>query len=119
MQPWSNDRLATQIKLGAPLGRAIPKEGSVFGTGDIAIAKGTKHKALAEKYVNFALGEAAQAANAASVFLAPVNMNVQLTPEVARFVPYGDVMKKLFILDWDEFAKARDQWVDRWNREIK
>jgi putative spermidine/putrescine transport system substrate-binding protein len=119
MQPWSNDRIATQVKAGAPVGMAIPKEGSVFASGAMGIAKGTKHKALAEKYVNFALSEAAQAANAETIFLAPVNTKVQLTPEVAQFVPYGDVMKRLFVVNWDEFTKVRDGWVDRWNREMK
>lgn len=119
MQPWSNDRIATQVKAGAPIGMAIPKEGSVFATGAMGIAKGTKRKALAEKYVNFTIGEAAQAANAESIFLAPVNKKVQLTSEAAQFVPYGDVLKRLFVIDWDEFTKHRDQWVDRWNREIK
>jgi len=119
MQPWSNDRIATQVKAGAPIGMAIPKEGSVFASGAMGIAKGTKRKALAEKYVNFALGEAAQAANAATIFLAPVNKNVKLTAEVAQFVPYGEVMNRLFQIDWNEFTKQRDQWVDRWNREMK
>lgn len=119
MQPWSNDRIATQVKANAPIGMAIPKEGSVFASGAMGIAKGTKRKALAEKYVNFALGEAAQAANAATIFLAPVNKNVKLTAEVAQFVPYGEVMNRLFQIDWNEFTKQRDQWVDRWNREMK
>jgi putative spermidine/putrescine transport system substrate-binding protein len=119
MQPWSNDRIATQVKANAPIGMAIPKEGSVFASGAMGIAKGTKRKALAEKYVNFALGETAQAANAATIFLAPVNKNVKLTAEVAQFVPYGEVMNRLFQIDWNEFTKQRDQWVDRWNREMK
>jgi putative spermidine/putrescine transport system substrate-binding protein len=119
MQPWSNDRIATQVKAGAPIGMAIPSEGSVFASGAMGIAKGTKHKTLAEKYVNFALSEGPQAADARDIFLAPVNRNVKLTPDVAQFVPYGDVMKKLFTIDWDEFTKQRDLWVDRWNREIK
>ena len=119
MQPWSNDRIATQVKAGAPIGMAIPSEGSVFASGAMGIAKGTKRKALAEKYVNFALSEGPQAADARDIFLAPVNKNVKLAPDVAQFVPYGDVMKKLFTIDWDEFTKQRDLWVDRWNREIK
>jgi putative spermidine/putrescine transport system substrate-binding protein len=119
MQPWSNDRIATQVKAGAPIGMAIPSEGSVFASGAMGIAKGTKHKTLAEQYVNFALSEGPQAADARDIFLAPVNKNVKLTPDVAQFVPYGEVMKHLFTIDWDAFTKQRDLWVDRWNREIK
>ncbi len=119
MQPWLNDRIASQVKAGAPIGLAIPKEGSIFANGAMAIAKGTKRKALAEKYINFVLSEAAQAANAATIFLGPTNKNVRVSPEVAQFVPYGDMMKRLFVVDWDEYRKLHDQWVDRWNREIK
>jgi putative spermidine/putrescine transport system substrate-binding protein len=119
MQPWFNDRIATQVKAGAPIGISMPKEGSIFASGAIGIAKGSKRKALAEKYINLVLSEAAQAANATTIFLAPTNKNVQIPPEVAPFVPHGEMMKRLFVVDWDEFNQLRDQWVDRWNREIK
>ncbi len=119
MQPWYNDRIGTQIKSGAPIGAVLPKEGSIFASGAMAIAKGTKHKALAEKYVNMVLSEQAQSANASAIYLAPTNKNVRVPAEVAPFVPHGEMMKRLFLVDWDEFNKLRDTWIDRWNREIK
>jgi len=119
MQPWYNDRIGTQIKSGAPLGAVLPKEGSIFASGSLAIAKGTKHQALAEKYVNFVLSETAQTANATTIYLAPTNKRARIPAEVAPFVPHGEMMKHLFQVDWGEFNKLRDTWVDRWNREIK
>jgi putative spermidine/putrescine transport system substrate-binding protein len=119
LSPWASDRAAFQIKSGAPIGSVIPKEGAIFGMGAMGIAKGSKQRALAEKYVNYALAVAPQKLNAETMFIGPTNRNVQLGDEVARLVPYGENLKRLFAPDWDEFGKRRDQWVERWNREIK
>ena len=119
LSPWASDRAAVQVKSGAPVASVIPKEGAIFGMGAMAIAKGSKHRALAEKYVNHALSVAPQKLNAETMFIGPTNRNVQLADDVARLVPYGENLKRLVAPDWDEFGKQRDRWVDRWNREIK
>jgi len=119
LSPWSSDRAAFQVKSGAPIASVVPKEGAMFGMGAMGIAKGSKQRALAEKYVNYALAAAPQKLNAETMFIGPTNRSVQLGDDVAKLVPYGDNLKRLVAPDWDEFAKRRDQWVERWNREIK
>lgn len=117
--PWTSDRSAVQIKAGAPIGFVVPKEGAIFWTSEMGIVKGTKRKPLAEKYVNFALSVQAQKANAETMFLGPTNKNVQLGPELAKALPYGAKLKELVAPDWEDLARHRDGWADRWNREIK
>jgi putative spermidine/putrescine transport system substrate-binding protein len=119
LSPWANDRAAVQVKSGAPIASVVPKEGAIFGMGAMGIAKGSRHRALAEKYVNVALAAAPQALNAETMFIGPTNRTVQLAPDVAALVPYGENLKRLTAPDWDEFGKQREQWVERWNREIK
>jgi putative spermidine/putrescine transport system substrate-binding protein len=117
--PWVADRAATQHAQGAPIDMIFPKEGAVlFGNG-IAIVKGSTHRALAEKYINFALGAPQQKAFDEKAFLAPTNRNVKISPEVAPYVPYGEeVLKKLYTLDWTVVARNTSAWVERWQREI-
>jgi putative spermidine/putrescine transport system substrate-binding protein len=119
LSPWASDRAAFQVKSGAPIASVVPKEGAIFGMGAMGIAKGSRHRELAEKYVNAALAAAPQALNAETMFIGPTNRTVQLRPDVAALVPYGDNLKRLTAPDWDEFGKRREQWVERWNREIK
>jgi putative spermidine/putrescine transport system substrate-binding protein len=119
LSPWASDRAAFQIKSGAPIGSVVPKEGAIFGMGAMGIAKGSKQRALAEQYVNYSLAAAPQKLNAETMFIGPTNRGVQLGDDVAKLVPYGENLKRLVAPDWDEFGKRRDQWVERWNREIK
>ena len=119
LSPWSSDRAAFQVKSGAPIAAITPKEGAIFGMGAMGIAKGSKQRALAEKYINYSLAVAPQKLNAETMYIGPTNRGVQLADDVAKLVPYGDNLKRLVAPDWDEFGKRREQWVERWNREIK
>jgi len=119
MSPWASDRAAFQVKNGAPIASVVPKEGALFGMGAMGIAKGSRHRALAEHYVNQALAPAPQRLNAETMFIGPTNRTVQLGDDVAKLVPYGENLKRLIAPDWDEFGKQRERWVERWNREIK
>lgn len=119
MAVWGSDRAAVSIRAGVPIGSIVPKEGALFWMISMGMAKGTKHKELAEKYVNFVLSEPVQKSLAAATFLSPTNRKVRLTGNLAKYLAYGDTFKSLATLDWDEFARVRDGWVDRWNREIQ
>ncbi len=119
MASWTSDRGQAAIDGGAPLAWTIPKEGAYIIDSTIGIAKGTKHLAAAQKYVDFALSKEAQAANARHTYLAPVNSEVKLPPEVAMKLPVGEgVLEKLKPADWAYVTTVRPQWTQRWTREI-
>ena len=83
------------------------------------MAKGTKNKALAEKYVNVAISAEAQLMNAQEAFLGPANAKVKLEGYLAENLAYGDQLKKLVAPDWNKMDQVRDNWTERWNREIR
>jgi putative spermidine/putrescine transport system substrate-binding protein len=119
MSSWTSDRGQAAIDGGAPLAWTIPKESAYIIDSTIGIAKGTKNLDAAQKYVNFALSVEAQAANARHTYLAPVNKEVKLPPDVAAKLPVGEgVLEKLKPADWDYVTTVRPQWTQRWNREI-
>ena len=92
---WASDRAGTQVLQGAPVGLAYPQDGTVlFGNG-IGMVKGTKHKALAEKYVNFALDAAQQTNFHANAVLGPTNKNVKLPDNVQKLMPSGKALDEL------------------------
>ena len=119
MSSWTSDRAQAAIDGGAPLGWTIPQESAYIIDSTIGIAKGTKNREAAQKYVNFALSNEAQAANAHHTYLAPVNKEVKLPPEVAQKLPVGEgVLAGLKQADWDYVTTVRPQWTQRWTREI-
>jgi putative spermidine/putrescine transport system substrate-binding protein len=117
MASWTSDRAQAAMDGGAPLGWTVPKEGAYIIDSTIGIAKGSRNTEAALKYVNFVLSEAAQAANARYTYLAPVNKNVKLPPEVATKLPVLE-LPRLKPADWDYVTTVRPQWTQRWTREI-
>ena len=117
MSSWTSDRAQAAMDGGAPLGWTVPKEGAYIIDSTIGIAKGSKKTEAALKYVDFVLSDAAQAANAQYTYLAPVNRNVKVAPEVADKLPIRD-LERLKPADWDYVTTVRPQWTQRWTREI-
>jgi spermidine/putrescine-binding protein len=119
LAPWTSDRALSQVAAKAPIGLTVPREGAIYFTSHIGIAKGTKRKALAEKYVDNAISVEAQLTNAREAFLGPANSKVKLTGELAENLAYGDNLKKLVAPDWNKIDQLRNEWTERWNREIR
>jgi spermidine/putrescine-binding protein len=117
--PWVSDRSTTLARSGAPVAWTIPKEGSVMAEGTLCVAKGTKNLELALKYVNFAISAQAQADNAKTIFVSPVNQQAKLDDVTLHTVPNGpDALKLIRRPDWKSVNQHRAQWIERWNREI-
>lgn len=105
---------------GHPIQYVVPKEGAIAGDIRVHIVKGAKHKDLAEKLVNFVLGEEAQRALAIALLVGPVNPKVKLPSDVAAKMPWGagGSANNLRLVDPYLILEHRAAWVDRWNKEI-
>ncbi len=119
LAPWTSDRALSQTAAGAPVASTVPGEGAIYFTTQIGIAKGSKHKDLAEKFLDLALAPEAQLINAQEAFLGPGNSQVKLPSPLADNLAYGDRLKSLLAPDWDRIDKVRNEWTERWNREIR
>jgi putative spermidine/putrescine transport system substrate-binding protein len=119
LAPWAADRALTQMAAKAPIALTVPKEGTIYFTSQIAIAKGTKNKALAEKYLDVAISAPAQLMDAQEAFLGPANSKVKLEGFLAENLAYGETLKKMVPPDWNKMDQVRDGWTERWNWEIR
>lgn len=117
--PWTSDRALTQVAAKAPVGVTVPKEGAIYFTSHLGMARGTKNKALAEKYIDVAISAEAQLMNAQEAFLGPANAKVKLDGYLAKNLAYGEQLKALVAPDWGKLDQMRDGWTERWNREIR
>ena len=119
IEPWVSDRAQGLMDTGAPVKWVMPREGGVIIDSTIGIAKGTKHLAAAQKYINYVLSRQAQVDNARYTNLNPVNQMAQLPPDLLARLPAGQgALDHAIVPDWAEINKVRAGWNDRWSREI-
>jgi thiamine transport system substrate-binding protein len=77
----------------------------------VGILKGTKHRPLAEKFVDFMLGKQFQEDMPLQMFVYPVNPNAALPEE---FIKYAQAPEQTAKVSPEEIASNRDQWIQAW-----
>ena len=81
----------------------------------VGILKGTLHRALAEKFVDFMLGEKFQADMPGQMFVYPVLPNVTLPDAFAK---YAKSAPQPAVLSPDVIAANRDAWIQAWSAAV-
>jgi thiamine transport system substrate-binding protein len=81
----------------------------------VGILKGTQHRALAEKFVDFMLDKQFQEDMPEQMFVYPVNTNAVL-PEV--FTKYSQAPAQTATLAPDVIAANRDKWIQEWTDAV-
>jgi thiamine transport system substrate-binding protein len=96
--------------------------GSILGPGTcfrqiefVGILKGTKHLTLAQKFVDFMLGQQFQQDMPLQMYVYPVNPQASLPPE---FVKYAQTATQPAALDPAEIAANRDKWIADWTAAV-
>ncbi|AXI10406.1 ABC transporter substrate-binding protein [Oceanobacillus zhaokaii] len=116
---WGTGRIYTLQDTGFPIEYVSPEEGAVPLIVTVSVVKNASNQELAQQFVNFLLDVEIQEMSAIKRFEGPVNMDVELSDEVAEKVPYGqERIEKLIKVDWDVINANRTQWNERWDKEI-
>jgi putative spermidine/putrescine transport system substrate-binding protein len=101
------------------IGVMLPPEGSVFQINTINVVEGSKSKDAAVAFANYALSQPAQKAFTERMFYAPTNAKAQIDPAaLARTAAAPANRARMIPVDWNEIVKVRDQWNQRWRREV-
>lgn len=101
------------------IGTLLPPEGSVFQINTINLTAGSKNRAAAAAFVKHALSQSAQKAFTERMFYAPTNARAQIDPKaVARTAAALESRANMISVDWNDILKVRDQWNNRWRREV-
>ncbi len=101
------------------IGVVLPPEGSVFQINTINVTAGSKNRAAAVAFANYALSQTAQKAFTERMFYAPTNGKAQIDPAaLARTAASPENRARMIGVDWTDIVKVRDQWNNRWRREI-
>jgi len=105
---------------GIPIVFVVPKEGAPANDIRVHIAEGTKNRAAAEKFVNFAISQEAMSCLAEKLYVGPPTRQSSLSDKAKARMPWGadGSVKKLAIPDWDTINAKRQQLTDVWNRQV-
>ena len=106
-----------------PLRAAVPtiewaelSDGEIAVLNTINIPTGSENVELAHQFINFVLSAEIQQQLAEQGVDAPINANVELTPEQAAGWTYGaEAIGSLTRIDYSQLNPARNQWLDLWN----
>lgn len=97
----------------------LPPEGSVFQINTINLNAGSKNRAAAAAFVAHALSQGAQKAFTERMFYAPTNAKADIDAKaLARTAASPENLARMIPVDWNEVLKVRDQWNNRWRREV-
>ena len=81
----------------------------------VGILKGTKNRALAEKFIDFMLSQGFQEDMPLQMFVFPANQNAALPDE---FVKYAQIPNQPAQLEPAEIAANREKWIQAWTETV-
>lgn len=112
-----NNRLGTMIDDGMQV-EYVSFPSAFIGVDYWSIVKGSLHKELAEKFINFSLAVEQQLANVEHQYLGPTNLKVKLEYDfvVTRGVAYGSRLAGFTMDDYKYIAEHLDEWTTRWQK---
>ena len=115
---WYTDRTGAAASKGVPVAAAYPKEGAIGIVPTVSIPKGSQKKDLAQQYISVLLSPEGQLCYAQAQFAGPTNKKVKLPADLAKLLPYGDNVERMYFPDTDVVARKLPEWAERWGREI-
>jgi putative spermidine/putrescine transport system substrate-binding protein len=115
---WYTDRTGAAAAKGVPVAAAYPKEGAIGIVPTVSVPKASQKRDLAQKYISALLSPEGQLCFAQTQFAGPSNKKVQLPADLAKLVPYGEIVQHMYFPDTDLVAKKFPEWSERWGREI-
>jgi putative spermidine/putrescine transport system substrate-binding protein len=106
---------------GGPVDWVFPKEGAISISWGTGIAKNTKHKDAAEKYINLTLDPEGQTFFTKAFNYPGTNkkMLALLDPKLRERVQFTEYqIGHMIELDHKFMSEHRKEWVDQWNRIV-
>lgn len=101
------------------IGVVLPQEGTAFQINTINIVANAKNRDRAAAFVTHALSAGPQAAFTERMFYGPTNTRVSVSPgAIARTALAPEYRNRVIPLDWNEMIQVRENWNQRWRREV-
>ncbi len=123
---WHNSRTYRLANTGFPVSYAnaeVAGKKGMAGFDWLGIVKGTRHKELAEMWINLSLDPKVQYEMGKWGVVGPTNRNAQKLFEadatLSERVSYRpDDVEKFYTMDWEIVVDNVNNWIDTWNRVV-
>jgi len=116
---WGSGRVKSLADTGFPVKFAYPKEGAAALMTTACPVAGSDMPELSQKLVRYLVSDEVQGILARDKAWGPTNKTVELSPELAATLPYGEAVKTLTPIKWDIVNNNRSAWTKRWNRRVE
>lgn len=105
---------------GLPITYVAPKEGAPTGDIRVHLVEGTKNRAAAEKFVDFAVAKEQASCMSEKLYVGPATKGVSLSDKAKGRLPWGKdgSVSNLALIDWTALNQQRQAVTDLWNKEI-
>ncbi len=105
---------------GVPARLVAPDSGFTMIRSTMHIVKNMHHADLAAEYLNQAISPSVQAQMAeAPNFLVPTNSRAPFSKGLQEYAKDMTVIEKMNTVDWAVVNTRRQEYIDRFNREVK
>ncbi|ORE91330.1 ABC transporter substrate-binding protein [Acuticoccus yangtzensis] len=117
---WGSGRTKSLADTGFPAAFAYPKEGAVALMLAACPVVESDVPEEAQAFMEFMLTPEIQVKIADAMGVGPVNAKAEIPEELAAIVPYGpEEVAALVSVDWDVINPLREEWTQRWAREVE
>jgi len=110
----SSNMLQVEMAQGSPVAMVFPAEGCLASPAVAQVVKGTRAKALAERFIDYYLRPEAQLGWARDYNVSVFNTKAGVPDEIRK-----RIADKVVFFNAAEVARRRGAWVDRWMREVR
>jgi putative spermidine/putrescine transport system substrate-binding protein len=116
---WGSGPMKTFMDTGFPVDFVYPAEGApLLRVAVCPIAKANQSP-LAHEWIKAMLTPEFQLTLARQYGYGPVNKKANVTEADAKVAPIGSRAAKLLAIDWNTINVHREEWTNRWNRDIE
>ncbi|WP_108661753.1 ABC transporter substrate-binding protein [Acuticoccus kandeliae] len=117
---WGSGRTKSLADTGFPAAFAYPKEGAVALMLAACPVVESNVPEAAQAFVAYMLTPEIQERIADAMGVGPVNAKAEISEDLAAIVPYGpEEVASLVSVDWDVINPHREEWTQRWAREVE
>ena len=103
-----------------PIAFVVPKEGAIGGDIRLHLVANSKKQALAEKFMNYAIGKAPAKCMAEKIYVGPATAGIELSDNARQRMPWGPdgSIKSLALPDWNKINANRAAIIEAFNKTV-
>ncbi len=117
---WGSGRVKSLADIGFPAKFAYPEEGAVALMIAVCPVVNSDVPEEAQAFIQYVLSPEVQVQLADVMGAGPTNKTAELPEELAQGLPYGpEQVAQLVAVDWDVINPKREEWTQRWAREVE